>query len=146
MCALLHVLQSDDEPTGVPPLMGSLPMTDFFLTRIFGMVFIGRELSRPGNEAKTEIGALPIELHELPLATGLEPATSSATGKYLFSTPPAYLESYVLTICQGTCEASFRACAVRDLVFRDYATVPRDHCPGRVSRPACRLAVELTCF
>jgi len=106
----------------------------------------GRELSRPGNEAKTEVGALPIELRELPLATGLEPATSSVTGKYLFSTPPACFWAMRPYYCQGTCEASFRACAVRDLVLRGDAPVPRDHCSGRVSRPACRLAVEVTRF
>ena len=65
MCALLHVLQRDDEPIGVPPLMGSLPMTDFFLARASPGRLIGRELSRPGNEAKTEIGVLTAGRREL---------------------------------------------------------------------------------
>jgi len=49
-------------------------MANFFLTPASPGWLTGRELSRPGNEAKTEIGVLTAGRHELALTAGFEPA------------------------------------------------------------------------
>lgn len=55
MCALLQVLQSDAEPTGVPPFIYGLPIANFFLARKTGQV-----RGRGTRREQVLRGALPL--------------------------------------------------------------------------------------